>query len=61
MVPAVELIRVSHRVLDRVDLRVARGELVAICGPSGSGKTRILNLIAGFERPAGGEVRAGGR
>jgi NitT/TauT family transport system ATP-binding protein len=59
--PAVELARVSHLVLDRVDLRVGRGELVTICGPSGAGKTRLLHLVAGFERPASGEVRVGGR
>jgi iron(III) transport system ATP-binding protein len=38
------------------ELRVARGELLALLGPSGCGKTTLLRLIAGFERPEAGEV-----
>ncbi len=39
-----------------VDLEVAPGELFVLLGPSGSGKSTILNLIAGLERPSGGEI-----
>ena len=39
-----------------VDLTVADGELLALVGPSGCGKTTLLRLIAGFERPDGGEI-----
>ena len=35
-------------VLDRFDLEVQPGEVVAVCGPSGSGKSTLLNLIAGL-------------
>ncbi|MBI5017958.1 MAG: ABC transporter ATP-binding protein [Deltaproteobacteria bacterium] len=44
------------RVLDRLDLTVARGEFAAVRGPSGSGKSTLLALIAGLERPTSGEV-----
>jgi ABC-type lipoprotein export system ATPase subunit len=37
-------------------LRVAKGERVAIVGPSGSGKTTLLNLISGISVPAAGGV-----
>ena len=43
------------------DLRVERGELVAVLGPSGSGKTTFLHLAAGLDQPSAGEVRVAGR
>jgi putative ABC transport system ATP-binding protein len=42
--------------LERVDLEIARGEMVSIVGPSGSGKSTMLNLIGGLDRPSGGEI-----
>lgn len=48
-------------VLRGVDLRVERGEVVAVGGPSGSGKTTLLTLIGGFELPDGGAVTVVGR
>jgi ABC-type nitrate/sulfonate/bicarbonate transport system ATPase subunit len=47
-------------VLDGVDLHVREGEIAAVIGPSGSGKSTLLNILAGLDRPSGGEVRVGG-
>jgi putative ABC transport system ATP-binding protein len=44
------------RVLDTIDLRIARGDCVAITGPSGSGKTTLLGLCAGLDLPTSGEL-----
>ncbi|HYX60866.1 MAG TPA: ABC transporter ATP-binding protein [Streptosporangiaceae bacterium] len=43
-----------------VTMTVSPGESVAVMGPSGSGKSTLLNLIAGLDRPTGGEVAVGG-
>ena len=42
--------------VDRINLTVADGELLALLGPSGSGKTTILRLIAGLLKPSGGDI-----
>jgi len=58
-----ELEGVTFRYEDLVmafDLRVARGECVAVIGPSGAGKSTLLALVAGFERPLAGRIRIAG-
>lgn len=50
----------QHRVLDGVDVRFERGESVALLGASGTGKSTLLNLIAGIEPPAAGQVWVAG-
>ena len=47
-------------VLDRIQLEVDPGELIALLGPSGCGKSTLLRLVAGLERPRAGEILADG-
>ena len=47
-------------VLSGLNLKVPRGEFLALMGPSGSGKTTLLNLIGGLDRAAKGTVAIGG-
>ena len=42
--------------LDDISFDVAPGEFVCLIGPSGCGKSTLLNLVAGLERPDGGEI-----
>jgi len=44
-----------------VDLRIDRGEFVAVMGPSGAGKSSLLHLLGGLDRPDSGEIWLDGR
>ena len=47
--------------LERIDLRVEPGEIVAIVGTTGCGKSTLLRLIGGLERPSAGRILIDGR
>src|SRR5947209_15904379 len=57
--------KVFHRgseeihVLSNLNLKVPKGEFLALMGPSGSGKSTLLNLIGGLDRPTRGSVEIG--
>jgi putative ABC transport system ATP-binding protein len=66
MVEAIDLVRdyptgetVVHA-LRGINLRVGRGELLAVRGRSGSGKTTLLNLLGGLDKPTSGRVLVDG-
>ena len=50
----------DRKVLDGIELTVARGETVAVLGRSGTGKSVFLKLIIGLQQPDSGSIRIHG-
>lgn len=49
------------RALNKVDLEIYKGEIVALIGPNGAGKTTFFNCVTGIYTPTGGDVFLGGK
>ena len=68
--PLIELVNVTktyHQgdqpvvALDRVNLEIRRGELLAVTGKSGCGKSTLINILAGLDSPDAGRVAVNGK
>ncbi len=46
-----------NNVLDNIEFKVRRGEMLCIMGPSGSGKSTLLSSLAGQLKPTRGHIR----
>ncbi|MEL6570836.1 MAG: ABC transporter ATP-binding protein [Pseudomonadota bacterium] len=63
----VDVRAVSHaygkqgRALEGIDLKIPKGEIVALIGRSGCGKSTLLHAISGLMKPTDGAIRIGGQ
>jgi NitT/TauT family transport system ATP-binding protein len=55
-----ELLRENHFAVEAIDLKVKRGEFIAIVGPSGCGKSTFMKLTTGLKMPSMGKIRIDG-
>lgn len=60
-VDGVTVVLDGRRVLDTVDLEVARGEFCCVCGPNGGGKTTLLKAVLALVPLASGAIAVLGR
>ena len=55
-----ELLRENHFAVEAIDLKVKRGEFIALVGPSGCGKSTFMKLATGLKMPSMGRIRIDG-
>ncbi len=48
--------KLKVKVLDNLDMDIAKASFLALMGPSGSGKSTLLNLIGGLDQPTQGDI-----
>ena len=48
--------KIKAKVLHNINLKINKGEFVAIIGQSGSGKSTMLNLMGTLDSPSSGEI-----
>ena len=46
----------TEDILKNIDIKIEKGEILAVLGESGSGKSTLLRIIAGFEKPQNGSL-----
>ena len=51
----------GNMVLQNINLRIERGEIVTIVGPNGSGKSTLLRILIGALAPTSGRVEGASR
>lgn len=51
----------STTVLDNIDLKLEKGQIVGLLGPNGSGKTTLIKLMNGLLTPTGGGISINGK
>ncbi len=49
------------KAVDKVDMKVHRGEIHGVIGPNGAGKTTFFNMLTGFVEPVSGHILLKGR
>lgn len=49
------------KAIDDVNLKIEKGEFIAIVGPSGSGKSTLLHLLGGVDNPSSGKIFIDGK
>jgi len=50
----------GHQALQKIDLDIAPGEILALLGPNGAGKTTLISTICGIVSPSSGNVKISG-